>query len=150
MIDVLNDLGKPRSVKQTSEIRGRGMLDLAFHGRDADVIDEPSPEAVTASVESEKTTSGLEDAMHLRHGTILVRVVVEAVGARDDVERPVPKRQALAVALDGHRMMAERMPPRASAGEHVVYEVYTTNAGQRQSRGDAFGEYAGAATNVED
>ena len=76
------------------------MPNLTFHRGDADVIDEPSPETVAATVEQKQPPARLENAEHLGHGPILVRVVVETVGAGHHIEGPVSKRQPLAVSLD--------------------------------------------------
>ena len=150
MINLLGHLGKPRSVKQVADVTGRGMPDLPFHRRDTDVIDEPSPETVAAAVEQKQPPAGLEDAVHLRHGPILVRVVVETVGAGHHIEGPVGKRQPLAVPLDRHGLIAERLPALTPAGQHAGDEVHPPDRGPRQGRRDAGGEHARTATHVED
>jgi hypothetical protein len=141
---------KPRSLEQVTDVTARDMPDFPFHRCDADVVDKPPPETVAAPVEQKQPPARLEDAVHLRHGPILVRKMVETVGARHHIEGFVGKREPLAVPLDRHGLIAERLPALMPASQHAVYKIYPPNGGPMQRSRDAGREYTGTATHVED
>ena len=116
MINILGHLAKPRSMKQLSEITARDVSDLTFHRCDTDVVDKPAPKTIATAVQQKQASARLEDAVHLRHGPILMWVVVETVVAGHRIEGFVGKREPLAVPLDRHGLIAERLPALMPAG----------------------------------
>ena len=93
---------------------GRSVQDVPFHAGDADIIDEPSPGTVATAVDQDQSPPGLQDTVHLLDGALLVRIVMEAVGARDHIEGALGEGEPLAVTLDRYDMPAMRLPARAS------------------------------------
>ena len=93
-VDLLGDWLEAGLGEEVAEATGRGVVDGPFDPGDADVVDEPAPGPVAVAVDQHQATARLEDPAHLLDGPVLVRVVVEAVGAGDDVERPPAERAA--------------------------------------------------------
>ena len=129
---------------------GRGVQDVSLHTSDTDVIDEPSPEAIATAVDQEQPPTGFEDTVHLGDGTVLVRIVVEAVGTRHHVEGAGFEGKALAVPLDRDEVFRVRSPAGQLLGHHCGDEVDPPDRGPRRGRPDLGGEDPGAAADVQD
>src|SRR5262245_33551911 len=119
----LRDGPEARFGHELAEPAGGGVVDVPLDAGDADVEDEPAPEAVAVSVDDHQPTTRPEDAPHLDDGAVLARIVVEAVGAGDDVERTGCEGEAFAVALDREDVTAIRPPARAAFLQHLGDEV---------------------------
>ena len=65
--------------------RGR-VMNGTFHAGDTEVVNEPAPGGVAVAIDEDQPPPRPEDPVHLGHRAGLVGVVVEAVGAGDDVE----------------------------------------------------------------
>ena len=72
--------------EQVPDTAGRGVQHVALDAGNADVVNEPAPESVATTVNEEQPAARFEDTVHLCDGTVLVRVVVETVGARHHVK----------------------------------------------------------------
>ncbi len=79
---------------------GRSVQNVAFQGSNADVIDEPSPGFVATAVDQDQSPPGFQHTVHLLDRALLMRIVMKAVGASDDIERTFTKRKPFAIALD--------------------------------------------------
>ena len=149
-MDFLTRLDEPSPAEQVADPAGRGVQDVPLHAGDTDVIDEPSPEAIATAVDEEQPPAGFEDTVHLGDGTVLVRIMVEAVGTRHHVEGAGWEGEALAVPLDRDDVFRVRSPARLALGQHCGDEVEPPDRGLRRGRHDPGGEDSGAAADVQD
>jgi hypothetical protein len=88
-----------------------------------DVEDEPAPEAVAVAVDDHEPAAGPQDATHLGDRTVLMGIVVEAIGTRDDVEGSRSERQAFAIPLNGEDVPAMSLPARPALAQHFRDQV---------------------------
>jgi hypothetical protein len=86
------------------------MMNVSFDRRHTDVIYKPAPSTISTAVEQKQTSSRLEYTAHLRDGLLLVWVMVEAIGTRDDVKGSVRKGEPFAISLNCPRATTERPP----------------------------------------
>ena len=101
MMDSLGRVDETRPVTNRSRtLRAEACRTSPSTAGDADVIDEPPPEAIATAVDQEQPPPRLEDTVHLGDGTVLMRVVVEAIRACHHVEGAGRERELLAVPLD--------------------------------------------------
>ena len=110
-MDFLARLDEPAQAEQVADPTGRGVQDVPLHAGDADVVDEPSPETIATAVDQEQPPPGLQDTVHLGDGAVLVRIVVEAVGARHHVEGAAGKGSRSLSPWTARDMSAMRPPP---------------------------------------
>ena len=94
------------------------MVDVTFHGRDADVVNEPSPEPVTTAVQKKQASAQLEHTEHLGDCPILMRIMVETVGTGHHIKAAVGKWKPLTITLNRNGSFTERLPALTATGQH--------------------------------
>ena len=99
--NALGDGLQARLGHQIAKPAGRRVVDLSLDAGDTDVINEPTPYAVSISVDNHQPPAGPQDTPHLGDRPILAGIMVKAIGAGDDVKRSGGKRQSFAVSLNG-------------------------------------------------
>ena len=122
----------------------------SFHPRHANVVDQPTPRVIAVAVDEHEPAGGAEHPVHLGHGAILVGIMVEAVGAGHDVERPGGERQALAISLHGLDLPDLGAPAVRSLGQHRAHKIDAPDARGGHGLAEPARERAGPAADVKD
>ena len=86
---------------QFAKPSGGRVMYIPLDGGDANIINEPTPWAISVSVDNHQSPAWPQNAPHLGNRAILPRVMVEAVGTGHDVEGSGGEWQAFAVSLYG-------------------------------------------------
>ena len=118
---------KARAMHELPEPVGGRVVDLSLDGGDANVVDEPAPEAVAVSVDDHQSASRTHDPPHFCDRAILTGVMVKTVGAGHDIERPRSKRKPLTVSAHGEHVRRIEPPAGLTLFEHSRNEVDATD-----------------------
>jgi hypothetical protein len=133
---------------QIAEPPGRGMVDTPFDRRNAHIEDEPTPDAVSVSVDDHQPATGANDASHLGDRALLPRVMVKAVGTGDDIKGSRGERKSLAIPLEGQDVTALQVPAGLAFPQHLGHQVHGANLDTGQGGMESGCEQARPATHI--
>jgi hypothetical protein len=136
-------------LKQFPKSPCRGVMNFALNRCDTHIVDEPTPGRVAVTVDDHQMAARPEDTPHFGDCAILPGVMVEAVGARDDVKTSRSERETLTVSLNREDGTPVMLPARLSLRKHVGDEVDTENLGRGEGLPNSRRENARSTTNVE-
>ena len=145
---LLNGLEAGRFTERPYTLAG-AMVYVAFHASHADVVNQPSPGAITIAIDQDETATGLEHTEHFSDGIFLVGVMVKAVRASQDVKLPRSEWQTLAVSLDRLNFSLVPRPPGGTSQEHSADQIYPPDISLWENLASLFDEYASTAADIE-
>jgi hypothetical protein len=148
-VNFLSDSLETGACHQFTKSAGGSVMDLPLSKRDADVVDEPTPWGVSISVDEQEPASGAEDAMHFGHGAILTGIMMETIGACDEVEGARSKWKPFAISLDRVDVSCMVPPSSLALAEHLRREVDAPDRSMGQGFSHSRREESGTAADVQ-
>ena len=144
----LGNVLESRILEEASQVMGFAVMDGAsLEASDDEIVHDASHEVVGPPVQQKQSSARSEDAEHFANGYLLVRIMVERVGAGDDVEGVVGEGNGVAVGDGESEAGGVAVEFGLGAMEHRFAEVEAD--GLPSDAGEAAGEFSGAATDVE-